>query len=53
MANEHVDFMRMASHTVRECLDALGMPKRAQNILCTYCPTWEPRRTSWTCSITP
>ena len=35
---EHTDFMRMASHTVDECLDALGMPKKAQHILTTYWP---------------
>ena len=38
LATEHVDFMRMASHTVDECLDALGMPKRAQQIIGTYWP---------------
>lgn len=30
------DFMRMVSHTLKEGLDALGMPKRAQDIFCTY-----------------
>lgn len=34
----HTDFMRMASHSVDECLDALHMPKKAQNILKTYWP---------------
>lgn len=38
LATEHTDFMRMASHTVDECLDALGMPKKAQHILTTYWP---------------
>ena len=38
LAAEHTDFMRMASHTVDECLDALGMPKKAQHILTTYWP---------------
>lgn len=33
---EHSDFMRMASHSVDECLDALAMPKKAQNIIKTY-----------------
>lgn len=36
LAAEYPDFMRMASHTVEECLNALGMPKRAQQIFCTY-----------------
>ena len=30
------DFMRMTSHTLKEGLDALGMPKKAQDIFCTY-----------------
>lgn len=38
LATEHADFMRMASHTVDECLDALGMPKKAQQIFDTYWP---------------
>lgn len=38
LAAQHTDFMRMASHTVDECLDALGMPKKAQYILSTYWP---------------
>ena len=36
MMKDHADFMRMASHSVDECLDALGMPKKAQNIVKTY-----------------
>jgi prolycopene isomerase len=38
LATEHTDFMRMASHSVKECLDALGMPEKAQQILNTYWP---------------
>ena len=38
MMKDHADFMRMASHSVDECLDALGMPKKAQNIVKTYWP---------------
>lgn len=38
LMEEHADFLRMASHTVEECLDALGMPKKAQHILATYWP---------------
>ena len=30
------DIMRMATHTLKEGLDALGMPKKAQDIFCTY-----------------
>lgn len=30
------DFMRMVSHTLKEGLDALGMPKKAQDIFSTY-----------------
>jgi prolycopene isomerase len=30
------DFMRMTSHTLKEGLDALGMPKKAQDIFATY-----------------
>lgn len=30
------DIMRMVSHTLKEGLDALGMPKKAQDIFCTY-----------------
>ena len=38
MMSEHADFMRMASHSVDECLNALGMPEKAQNIVKTYWP---------------
>lgn len=38
LMTEHADFMRMASHSVDECLEALHMPKKAQNILKTYWP---------------
>ena len=30
------DFMRMTSHTLNEGLDAIGMPKKAQDIFSTY-----------------
>ena len=30
------DIMRMVSHTMKETLDALGMPKKAQDIFSTY-----------------
>ena len=30
------DIMRMTSHTLKDGLDALGMPKKAQDIFCTY-----------------
>lgn len=36
LAKEYPDFLRAASHTTEECLNALGMPKKAQSILCTY-----------------
>ena len=36
MMRDHADFMRMASYSVDECLDALGMPQKAQNIIKTY-----------------
>lgn len=36
LATEHTDFMRLASHSVDEVLDALKMPKKAQNIMKTY-----------------
>ncbi len=36
LATEHADFMRMASHTIEEGLNALGMPEKAQHILSTY-----------------
>jgi len=38
LMKEHTDFMRMASYSVDECLDALSMPKKAQNIIKTYWP---------------
>lgn len=38
MLTKYGDFMRMASHSVTECLDALDMPKKAQLILDTYWP---------------
>ena len=36
MMKDHADFMRMASHSVDECLEALNMPEKAQNIVKTY-----------------
>ncbi len=36
LASEHADFMRLASHSVDEVLDALNMPKKAQSIIKTY-----------------
>lgn len=36
LMTEYADFMRIASHSTQEVLDALGMPKRAQDILVTY-----------------
>ncbi len=33
---EAPDFMRITGHTVNEVLDALGMPKKAQDIFLTY-----------------
>lgn len=33
---KYPDFTRMAGHTISEALDALGMPKKAQDILSTY-----------------
>lgn len=38
MAVQHSDFLRMASHTVEEVLEALCMPRRARQILSTYWP---------------
>ncbi len=38
LASEHIDFLRMASHSVDECLNALKMPKKAQDIVKTYWP---------------
>ena len=36
LMSEHIDFLRLASHTATEVFDALGMPKKAQEILSTY-----------------
>jgi len=36
--SEHADFLRAVSHSVDECLCALGMPKKAQDIFKTYWP---------------
>lgn len=36
LATKYADFMRIASHSTKEVLDALGMPKKAQDILVTY-----------------
>ena len=36
MVFKHADFMRCASHTVDEVLNALEMPEKAKNILTTY-----------------
>ena len=36
MILKHRDFMRCASHSVTEVLTALGVPKKAQDIICTY-----------------
>ena len=36
LIKEVPDFMRMTSHTLNEGLDALGMPKKAQDIFSTY-----------------
>ncbi|MBQ4067564.1 MAG: NAD(P)/FAD-dependent oxidoreductase [Clostridia bacterium] len=36
--SEHRDFLCAVSHSADECLDALGMPKKAQNIMKTYWP---------------
>ncbi len=38
LATEHVDFMRLVSHSAKECMDALGIPEKAQSILSTYWP---------------
>lgn len=38
MIQEHADFMRMSAYSVDECLNALDMPKKAQNIVKTYWP---------------
>ncbi len=36
LMSEHADFLRMASHSVKDVLDSLSMPIRAQSILLTY-----------------
>ncbi len=36
MLLKHGDFMRVAGHSVEEVLTALGVPKKAQNIIGTY-----------------
>lgn len=36
LMSEHIDFLRMASHTATEVFNALGMPKKAQDIFSTY-----------------
>ncbi len=36
LAKEHTDFLRTAAYSLDECLDALGMPKKAQDIFKTY-----------------
>ncbi len=36
MIFKYADFMRCASHSVEEVLDALGMPEKAKTILTTY-----------------
>lgn len=38
LANEHADFLRMASHSVDDCLEALNVPKKAADLLKTYWP---------------
>ncbi len=38
LVKEHSDFLSLASHSIDECLDALKVPKKAQNILKTYWP---------------
>lgn len=35
---ENEEFLRIAGHSTDECLDALGVPKRAQQILTVYWP---------------
>ena len=34
--NKYGNFMRAASHSTQEVMDALGVPEKAQRILCTY-----------------
>ncbi len=36
LANEHTDFLRACAYSLDECLDALGMPEKAQSIFKTY-----------------
>lgn len=36
MITKHADFMRCASHSTQEVMTALGIPKKAQNIINTY-----------------
>lgn len=36
LASKYADFMRMAAYSTKEVLDALEMPKKAQDILVTY-----------------
>ena len=36
MLLKHADFMRAAGHSVEEVMTALGIPEKAQNIICTY-----------------
>ena len=38
MILKHKDFMRMASHSADECMDLIGIDKKAQHILTTYWP---------------
>lgn len=38
LMNDHADYMRLASHTAKEAMDAMGIPKEAQHVLNTYWP---------------
>lgn len=38
LQTEHINFMKVASQPLGVVLDALNMPKKAQDILCTYWP---------------
>lgn len=38
LITKHKDFMRMASHSADQCMDLIGIPKKAQHILTTYWP---------------
>jgi len=38
MFTKHTNFMRMVSHSADECMDLIGVPKKAQHILTTYWP---------------